>query len=135
MSRTSSTVTRQALIVLFLAIAVTTLVHVMARIALNTLIYEARSFAYSGREHNLLSWQPIDKGDALVAHLLGIIGACVALSIVVLLFKVVEGPSKYIDPCEDNRACPCPRHRQEERDAAAAAAASAAVTSTTINSV
>lgn len=80
-------------------------------------------------------------GDWAFAHLGGLIvgliaGVFIAL-IVITIAWVIEGPSPYVDPCNDPK-CPCARHEKERRDAenariAATAALTAAVVSTVIN--
>jgi hypothetical protein len=91
---------------------------------------------------HLWSYHPNGWGEVLFDHFIGVIVTVVLAVVVVGLYWligwIINGSSDYVDPCEDNANCPCPRHREEERERAAArtaaiAASTAAVTTTIIN--
>jgi hypothetical protein len=83
----------------------------------------------------------VDSFDWMMVHFVGLMILVVMLiviaGLIALSYWIVNGPSKYVDPCQ-NPKCPCARHKKERQDAAAMntaliAGATAAVTATIIS--
>ena len=68
-----------------------------------------------------------DTGNWVFGHLIGLLISIVlvllAAGIICLIDWIINGPSKYVDPCGDHESCPCPRHPVEKRQAEEAAEA------------
>ena len=90
---------------------------------------------------SIWTYMPVDWTETFMSHVLGLIvfglAAAIALVLTGVVSWIIDGPSDYVDPCQDPD-CPCARHKVERDEEAAAktallAATTAAVTTTVIN--
>lgn len=144
MSRITNTIGGRFFVTLAALIAFPVAVHIAARVVLNGLIIPTFPYTYRDQpaSKSLFDWHPASNMDAMFVHIPGLLLTLVACALLYGLWRlaryVVKGRNRYVDPCSNPRACPCPRHREEERSAEiarlAALTATTAAAATIINS-